>query len=328
MLKLVIDMGTSVTKIYKKGGGVVLSEPSCVAINAETQKVEAVGTEAKRFAGRTDIASVVYPVFEGEVLNEKTAAAMLDAFLNKIGVKSRSRAEFLFSVPCGATEKAKAALYEVCAELGISRVAFAESPYLAALAHGVLTDDTPVFVMDIGAGTSDIAALSSDGAIAGLSVNVGGGNMDAHIADHIADAFGLKINAATSERLKNAAGSLLPGDEKNTVVNGRDEETDAPRSVTVSSVDILYPIQVYVDKILEYATVLLKKLPMEVLESIRKNGVLLSGGICEIAGMADYIGDKLCLPVRVFDAPQLAVAVGGGKALDDVAFLKKIKQDF
>lgn len=331
MLKIAIDLGTSTTKIYKIGSGIVLSEPSCVAVNAETQQVKAIGNDAKLLVGKTaEFTSIVFPVFEGEIVNHKMAVVMLDAFLEKIGIKSsRNRVEVLFCVPCGVSDKAKSSIYNVCDELGISRIHFVEAPYLSALGQDLpISDSNPVFVMDMGAGTTNIAVISLDGIIAGISVNIGGNNMDVHIIDHVADYFGLKIGSLTSERLKNTIGSLMQGDNQSMVINGRDLQTGRPRSVAVSSADIAYPIIVYIDKLIEYAGMILKKLPAEVSAGICKSGVHLSGGVCQITGLADYVSSRLSMEARVCDEPQMATVLGGGRAIGNISVLKKIKMEF
>ncbi len=330
MLKIAIDLGTSTTKIYKMGSGVVLQEPSCVAVNAETGQVKAIGAEAKQLVGRTaEVTSIVFPVFEGEIVNQRMAVVMLDAFLNKIDIRSRRTLEVLFSVPCGVSDKAKSAIYNVCDELGVSRIHFVEVPYLSALGQDLpISDSNPAFVMDLGAGVTNIAVLSLDGIIAGISLNIGGNNMDVHIIDHIAESHGLKIGALTSERLKNKVGSLVKGDNQSTVVNGRDMLSGKPRSVSISSSEIVYPIQVYIDKIIEYAEMVLKKLPAEVSAGICKSGVHLSGGLCKIIGLSKYIGDKLGMESHVGEECELSVVLGAGRALGSPATLKKIKLEF
>ncbi|MBP5242859.1 MAG: rod shape-determining protein [Clostridia bacterium] len=331
MLKVAIDAGTSVTKIYKIGSGIVLAEPSCVAIHTETQQVKAIGEEAKKLVGRTsEGTSVIFPVAEGAIVNVKMATVMLDAFLNKIGIRSgRHRVEALFAVPCGVSEEAKSAIYNVCDELGIAQISFVEAPYLSALGQDLpISDSNPVFVLDMGAGTSNIGVISLDGIIAGISLNLGGNNMDAHIIDHVAARFGLRIGRITGERIKNTIGSLIEGDNQSMVVNGRDIAGGRPRSVAVSSADVVYPIQIYVDKLIEYAGMILRKLPAEVSAGICKSGVHLSGGVSQIAGMAEYIEERLAMEVHRSEEPQMAVVLGGGRAIGNPTVLKKIKQTF
>lgn len=209
---------------------------------------------------------------------------------------------------------------------GISRVSFAESPYLAALGQDVpLSESNPVFAIDIGAGETSIAAFSLDGMIAGLSMNVGGSNMDIHIIDHIAETYNLKIGSLTSEKLKNTIGTLSEYDNQSMIVNGRDITAGKPRSVSVSSPDILFPIRVYVDKIVEYAELILRKLPAEVSAAMCKNGVYLSGGVCSLAGIADYVAEKLQMEAHLSAEPQMAVVLGGGRAIGNPALLRRIR---
>ena len=331
MIKIAIDLGTAVTKIYRTGSGVVLAEPTCVAVESATRAVKAIGEDAKLLVGKTaEGTSVVFPVFEGEVVDKKMAAAMLDVFLSKIGIRAgRSRVDATFAVPCGAPEKAKSAIYAVCDELGISHVGFVEVPFLSAIGQDLpISDSNPVFVMDIGAGVTNIGVMSLDGIIAGISVNIGGSNMDAHIVDFVSERFGLKIGPLTSERLKNTVGSLIAGDNQSMVVNGRDIAGGRPRSIAVNSADIVYPIQVYIDKLIEYANMILRKLPAEVSAGICKSGIHLSGGVSRIAGLADYVSERMAIETHVCEEPSTTVVLGAGRAIGNPAVLKKIKLAF
>lgn len=156
-------------------------------------------------------------------------------------------------------------------------------------------------------------------------MNVGGSNMDVHIIDHIADTFSLKIGSLTSEKLKNTVGSLIEDDNQSTIINGRDIKSGRPRSVSVSSADIVFPIKVYIDKIAEYADLVLKKLPAEVSAAMLKNGLYLSGGVCNIAGLADYMSGKLQMEAHLSGDPQMAVVLGGGRAVGNAALLRRIR---
>lgn len=149
--------------------------------------------------------------------------------------------------------------------------------------------------------------------------------MDVHIIDHIAEQFNLKIGSLTSEKLKNSIASFLPYDQQSTVVNGRDITEGKPRAVSVSSSDIDFPVRVYLDKILEYANLLLKKLPAEVSAAICKNGVYLSGGVCAMAGVADYVSDVLRIEAHLAEEPQMAVVLGGGRVIGNAALVRKLR---
>ena len=327
MLKLAIDIGTSVTKIYRLGSGIVLAEATCVTVQKDTGEIRVFGNEAKRLLGKTaDLTDVVFPVFEGEIVDERCAAAFLEYCLSKIA--RRTGVEAIFCVPCGLPAPSKEKYYRVAKSAGIARIGFVETPYLAALGQDVpLSESNPVFALDIGAGKTSAATFSLDGMIAGLTMNVGGNNMDIHIIDHIAETFNLKIGSLTSEKLKNSVGSLIPNDNQSMIVNGRDVTTGKPRSVAVSSEDVLFPIRIYVDKIIEYAELILQKLPAEVSAAMCKNGVILSGGVCNIAGFADYVSSKLQMEAQTAGDPQMAVVLGGGRAIGNSSLLQKIQME-
>lgn len=326
MTKLAIDFGTSSTKIYKLGYGIVLSEATCVTEQKDTGEVRAFGNEAKRLLGKTaDLTNVTFPVWEGEIVSEKRAAALLEYFLQKV---ARRGAEALFCVPTGCTAASREKYFRVAKSAGISRVRFAETHFLSALGQDVpLSESNPIFAIDIGAGKTSLSAFSLDGTIAGLTMNVGGNNIDIHIIDHIAEMFNLKIGSLTSEKLKNTVGSLLKGAGRSTIINGRDVPTGRPRSVSVTSEDIYFPVSTYIDKTIEYADLLLKKLPAEVSAAMCKNGVYFSGGVCEIEGFAEYAEDKLQMEVHVAQNPETAVVSGGGRALGNSALLERIMME-
>lgn len=328
MLKLAIDFGTCMTKIYKIGSGIVLAEATCVTVQKETGEIRAFGNEAKRLLGKTaELTEVCFPVYEGEIVNERYASALLEYFLGKV-VRRTFAVEALFCVPCAASAELREKYCRVAKAVGLSRVRFAESPYLAALGQDVpLSESNPVFALDMGAGKTSAAVFSLDGIIAGLTMNVGGNNMDVHIIDHIAETYNLKIGSQTSEKLKNTVGSLIENDNQSTIVNGRDVTTGKPRSVAVSSADILFPIRIYVDKVAEYAELVLRKLPAEVSAAMVKNGVFLAGGVCNLAGFADYMANKLQMEAHIAGDPQMAVVLGGGRAIGNSALLSRIEME-
>ena len=325
MIKLAIDFGTAITKIFRLGSGIVLAEPTCVTLQKDTGEIRAYGEEAKRLLGKTSGATeVCFPVFEGEIVNERLASALLEYFLKK--VTARSAIEALFCVPCAFSQNAREVYYKVAKAAGISRVSFVEVPYLAALGQDVpLSESNPVFVLDIGAGKSSAAVFSLDGIIAGITMNVGGNNIDRHIIDHIADNFKLRIGALSSEKLKNTVGSFFENDNQSCAVNGRDVETGKPRTEVVSSGDILFPVQVYIDKILEYAELVLKRLPPEVSAAMCKNGIYLSGGVCSLAGFSDYVAKRLQTEAHLAPDPVTCAVLGGGRVIGNASLLHKIE---
>lgn len=332
MIKLAIDLGSSVTKIFRIGSGVVLAEPSCVAVASGTQNVKAIGEEAKRLIGKTaEFTTIVFPVFEADIVNEGMAAVMLAYFLNKVGVtpKLAKRAEAVFAVPCGAQDE----LLEKYNRLGeackLGAVHFVEVPFLSAFGQNMMLSETnPVFVVDIGGGSTNIAAFSLDGIIAGIGLNIGGGNIDSHIIDCVAEKFNLKIGLQTSEKLKITSASLYTSDDETYIVNGRDISTGRPRSVAVSSSDIYECAKVFADKVIQYTSMVLAKLPAEVSASVWRGGIFLSGGGSCLTGLDNYMSRALQMDVTLADEPQMAVILGGGRTIGSDDILETVQIDY
>lgn len=332
MIKLAIDLGSSETKIFKIGSGIVLAEPSCVAVASGTNVVKAIGEEAKRLIGKTaEYTTIVSPVCEADIVNENAAAIMLTYFLKKIeiGPAQATKTEAVFAVPCGAGEELLDKYYRLADACKIGSVRFAEIPFLSAFGQNLMLSETnPVFVIDIGGGTTNIAAFSLDGIIAGVSLNIGGGNVDSHIIDKIADSFNLKIGLLTSEKIKTTIGSLYKNDNDSMIVNGRDITTGRPRSVAVSSPDVYECVKVFADKLVEYTGMVLAKLPAEVSASVWHSGIYLSGGMAKLIGLDDYLSSALQMDVYVSDEPQMAVILGGGAAIGNEDILDTIRIDY
>ncbi len=329
MKRISIDMGSGVTKIYMGGCGVVLMEATCIAVEESGEKgelrVKAYGDKARALAGRAAVNThIVYPVYEGDVKNEELAAMLLEYFLEKIEINRRAagRCEAVFILPCGIKPEVRAKYRRIAYECGIGSVCFTLVPFAAVLGQNVkINESTPMFSLDIGYSMTNIAALSQDGIIKGLSITVGGGNIDVGIIDELAENYGLKIGSLTAERLKNTVGSLLADDNKMTVADGREVSGGAPSSVAVNSGMLYGTITDYVDKVIEYVNYVIKQLNAEVASAVMHGGIYLSGGLLKMDGLAEYIQSKLSIPVNVFEEPQLAAVIGGGVILssDDLA---------
>ena len=330
MIKLAIDFGSTTTKIYRAdtGNGIVLVEPSCVAVCGEEQQIKAIGKDAKKLIGKTaEFTNIVFPVYEGEIVDGRLAAAMLKEFLNRIGVThvGLRRSQTVFNVPCGASEETLAAYAALAEECGLKKVYFVETPYLAAIGgDAVLSDSNPVFCIDIGGGVTNIAVASMDGIIAGVSMNVGGNNMDAGIISRLARAKGLHIGALTAERIKTEIGSLSANARGSTVAVGSSVSSYQPASANVQAGDISDCIGAYVDKILEYAVMVLKKWPAEVAATVNQNGAFLSGGVMKIPFLAEYISRRLDMRIHVCEEPQFAVILGAGAVVRDKKLAVKL----
>lgn len=324
-----VDLGSVNTVIYRLGSGIALSEPSVVALSVGgKQSVRAVGTEAKKLIGKTaETTRIVFPVSEGQIVDVKNAAVMTENFLNKITLRKLSlRPKVLLSVPCGL-ENSEIKKYEKALNgAGVYNADFVESPILTALGLGApVSESNPCFIIDVGGGTTNVAAVSLDGVIAGVNVNMGGRNVDAMIINRVADLFGLRIGMLTAERIKTQIASLIDGDATRAVVNGRDVETGKPRSVSVSAEDVALPVRAFFDKIFEIAGMVMAKLPAEVSAEIRRSGVYFAGGTSRMPGLDAYFRDTMAIRANVSEDPENATAVGGGILLGNEKLLKKLR---
>lgn len=324
MRRVAIDFGSSETKICIVGSGVVLKEATCIAVEEDGEKsfaVKAYGDKARALFGRAAVNThIVNPVFEGDIVHENLAVCLLTYFLEKIEISRRKAryTEVIFILPCGSGEELKEKYKRIAAECGIGAVYFTITPFAAVLGHNVtISESRPMFCIDIGYGITNIAALSQDGLIYGININLGGGNIDKHIIAELADKKNLNIGALTAEKIKNVVGSLLHDDNKMTVIDGRDRESGAPSSLAVNSSHVYEYIVTYIDKILEYVSLVLAKLDAEVASGIVHGGIYLSGGLMKMDGLAEYIHDKLGIPVNIPDEPQLAAVIGAGTILSN-----------
>lgn len=326
--KIAIDFDGLFTNIFKLGSGMVLSEPTVAAVGlSDTDDVKAVGIEAKKLIGKTaEDTKIVFPVFEGEIVNEKVAEKLLKVFLTKIGVAGKfTGVEAVMSVACGTTAEMLCKFEKVAKNAGISKVWFIEAPLLSALGQRLpLSDSAPCFVIDMAGGTTNIAALSLDGVIAGISVNFGANKISIDIIDYVAEAYGLQIGLLTAERLKKEIGSLAQDDGLSTVINGRDIKTGKPRSVSIRAMDIIEPVRNYYDKIAELATSVLVKLPPEVSAEIRHAGVYVSGVSSSVYDLEKYYRKKLGMKVSVAENGLMSVALGGGITVANPNLIKKL----
>lgn len=333
MRRIAIDFGSSETKICLVGSGVVLKESTCIAIEAgeEEDIVKAYGDKARALSGRAAVnTTIINPVFEGDIVDEVNAARLLSHFLEKIEI-TRRRArytEVIFIIPCGSGDELQDKYRRVADACGLGAVYFTVTPFAAVLGHNVaISESAPMFSIDIGYGVTTIAALSQDGLIYGLTLNIGGGNIDKHIIDELADKRKIKIGALTAEKIKNTVGSLLRDDNKMIVVDGRNLGDGTPASIAVNSSHIYEYITAYIDKILEYVFIVMGKLDAEAVSGIVHGGIFLSGGLIKMDGLAEYISDKLHITVNLPDEPQLACVFGAGTILSNDYLFSRFATD-
>ncbi len=335
MIKLSIDLGSSMTKIYRAdtNSGVVLAEPSCVAVAAGSEHIRAIGKDAKSLIGKTaETTDILYPIYEGRIVNMGLAVTMMKEFFNRIGMKPSvlRHAQVLFSVPCGISDTVLREYAALAEECGIRKPWFVEQPYLGALGSGaILSNSDPVFCLDIGGGVTNIAVISEDGIICGLSMNVGGNNMDENIIARIANNHRLLVGALTAERIKNDIGTLGVTALGSTVVQGSSTANHQPTSLAVQASDITDCIRVYTQKIVEYAAMTLRNLSAEVAATVNRGGVYLSGGVMKVQHVPQFIGNRLGMRYRMGEEPQFATVLGGGELLLNkqllLRFAKKVE---
>lgn len=334
MIKLAIDLGSSMTKIYRAdtNSGIVLAEPSCVAVSGGADgEVRAIGKEAKGLIGKTaKYTDIIDPIVEGKIAQPHLAAAMLKEFFKRIDMKKGDlrSAQVLFSIPCGLPDKYLEEYVELAEACGLKNVYFVEQAYLAALGSGAILSDTdPVFCLDIGGGVTNAAVISADGIISGLAMNVGGKNMDANIISRIVKTHQLLVGELTAEKVKNEIGSLSRNALGTVVVQGRSTVSCQPASGSVRAEDLSDCIRVYVDKIVEYASMILRELPAEVAATVNRGGVYLSGGVMKLQHLPQYVASKLGMRFRLSEEPQFATVLGGGVLLRDKELLKRFSRE-
>ena len=329
MIKLAIDIGSSMTKIYRAdtNSGVVLAEPSCVAVCDDGQEIKAVGKAAKNLIGKTaEYTRIVNPIKEGLIVDRQIAAKMLCEFLSRIGIKRAAlrHALIVVSIPCGLGDDQLSEYIALMEECDLHKVRFVEQPYLAALGGGaVLSETDPIFCLDIGGGMSNAAVISANGIIAGIALNVGGSHIDSRIINKLANDNKLLIGALTAEKIKNEIGSLSISPLGSVVAEGSSTQSCQPCSTSVHATDLTECVRACVNQILDYAVGVLWNLPAEVAAAVHHNGVYLSGGVMKMTQAPQYIGSELKMRYHVCEEPQFATVLGGGVLLQDKELLDR-----
>lgn len=331
MIRLVIDIGSWITKISILGCGVVLSEATCIALQSNAQgevTVKAFGDTARALSGKAaQNTRIINPVCEGEIVQPALLTELLRYFLEKIEVTPRKakRAEVMFIVPCTSSKKLRKTYLSIAEDLGIGRTLFTRTPFAAVLGHNVaLSETSPVFSVDLGYGKTEICAFSLDGVISGYTAYLGGGNIDVHIMDLLGEQLGIRVGALTVEKLKNVVGSLYEDDNKLTTVIGRKAEGGEPVQAAVNSSRLEAVIKLYADKIIEYVDSVLSELPEEVSSAVVNGGIYLSGGLSKLDGFAEYFENGLKIKVNVCEEPSLASVIGGCTVLSSPYLCSKI----
>lgn len=313
-----VDLGTANTLVYCKGKGIVLKEPSVVAVDSESGRVLAVGREAKNMIGRTpDEVLVIRPMRDGVIADFDVTQAMLKAFIEKSCPGGVMRPHVTICVPFGVTEVERRAVLEAVMRSGGKNAYVIEEPMAAALgAELPVSEATGSMVVDIGGGTCEVAVVSFGGIVASTSIRYAGDKMDADIAGYVKNVYNLMIGERTAEDIKINIGTAHPScEEKRISVMGRDLASGLPRLLTVTSTEVREAITGTVDKVIGAVRDTLENTPPELAADIVNRGIVLTGGGARIPGMDILIKEKTGIDAYVAENAEDCVAVGAGMAL-------------
>jgi rod shape-determining protein MreB len=317
-----IDLGTANTVVYVKGKGIVLNEPSVVAIQKDTNKILAVGNEAKRMLGRTPGSIVaIRPLRDGVIADFEITENMIKYFIRKVhNRKSLISPLVVIGVPSGITEVEKRAVEDSATRAGARDVFLIEEPMAGAIGVGLpVHEPAGNMIIDIGGGTTEVAIISLAGIVFSRSVRVGGDEMDEAIIQYMKRSYNLMIGERTAEQIKIEVGAAIPLDEPLTIeVKGRDLVAGLPKTLTVNSEEIREALAEPVSTIVESVRVSLERCPPELSADLVDRGIVMVGGGSLLRGLDKLLSKETGLPVHVADDPLSAVAFGTGKVIENV----------
>jgi rod shape-determining protein MreB and related proteins len=328
---LAIDLGTANTLVFAKGRGIVVNEPSIVAINKNTNEVEAVGKEAKEMLGRTPGNIVaIRPMKDGVIADFKVTEKMLTYFIHKAhNRKMLVRPRIVIGVPSEITPVEKRAVQDSAYRAKASEVHLVEQAMVAAIGAGLpITEPSGNMIVDIGGGTTDIAVISLSGIVYSRSVRVAGNEMDEAIMHYMKRKFNLLIGERTAEQIKISIGSAYPLDKPLSMeIKGRNLVEGVPRTITVQDPEIREALSECVDTIVNAIRVALERTPPELSADISDRGIVLTGGGALLKNLDKRIREETGLPVSIADEPLNSVVLGTGKMLSDFKLLRKVSLD-
>ena len=322
-----IDLGTANTLVYVKDHGIVLREPSVVAVKAGTSEVHAVGDEAKRMLGRTPGNIVaIRPMRDGVIADFEVTEQMLKYFIEKVTKSKSARPRVVIAIPSGVTEVERRAVDDAARKAGAKEVYLIEEPMAAAVGVGLpIQDASGNMVVDIGGGTTEIALISLSGIVYSESLRTAGDDLDTAIAHTIRKNHNLMIGERTSEEIKIRLGSAYDtGKENSMEVKGRDLVSGLPKTITLNSKDVRSALMPSLEKIVDEIKAALEKCPPELAADLVDRGIVLAGGGALLRGLNKLISEETGLPVHIAEDPLSAVAEGTGKSLSELSLLKKV----
>ena len=322
-----IDLGTANTLVFVKDQGIVLREPSVVAVRAGTSQVLAVGDEAKRMLGRTPGNIVaVRPLKDGVIADFEMTESMLRHFITKVNSRKWVRPRVVIAVPSGITEVEKRAVRESATHAGAREVYLIEEPMAAAIGVGLPVQDAAGnMIIDIGGGTTEVALISLSGIVFSRSVRVAGDELDEAIAGYMKRAYNLMIGERTAEEIKIKIGSAYPMEKEVAMeVKGRDLVAGLPKTLTITSQEVREALLEPISTIVESVRVTLERCPPELSADLVDRGLVLAGGGALLRGLDKLLQEETGLPVHIAEDPLSAVAEGTGRALSEIKFLRQV----
>ena len=325
--KVGIDLGTANTLVFIPGKGIVIQEPTVVAIGVDDNKVLAVGTEAKEMLGRTPETIVAHrPMKDGVIADYRVTEAMLRYFIGQtLGMWNIFKPEVMISVPAGVTSTEKRSVVEAAVKAGAKSAYVVKEPILAAIGAGVpIHEARGHMVIDIGGGTADVAVISLGGIVASTSVKVAGNKLDQAIIDYLKRRHNLAIGERTAERIKIEVGSALPmKDELHIGVRGRDILTGLPRNINIGTNEVVEAISERLKEIIQAVKLVLAQTPPELSADIMDKGIILSGGTALLRNFDELMVKATGVPAYVAEEPLFCVAKGAGLVLENLEFYKR-----
>jgi rod shape-determining protein MreB len=325
-----IDLGTANTLVYVRGAGIVINEPSVVAVNQKTGQIVAIGAEAKAMLGRTPTHIIaVKPLVDGVISDFEVTEEMITYLLNRAQKESKKMfgPRVVVGVPSGITNVEIRAVRDATRNAGAGEVHIVEEPMAAAIGIRLpVKDPVGSMIIDIGGGTSDIAVISLGGVVRAKNLRIAGDKLNNDIISYIRSEFKILIGEKTAENIKIAIGAVIPtaGQSLEAAIKGRDLVTGLPREVVITDSDIREAISQSIGSLVESTREVLETTPPEVLSDIMNRGIYLAGGGALIVGLAELLTDELKIPVHVASEPLTAVARGAGIILEDMDKFKDV----
>jgi len=325
--KLGIDLGTANTLVYVPGKGIVLNEPSVVAVSQETNKILAVGLEAKQMVGKTPDNIIAYkPMKDGVIADYRVTEAMLRYYINKaLGKWNIFKPEVLISVPAGVTGTERRAVVEAAIKAGARNAYIVKEPILAAIGAGIpIYEAEGHMIVDIGGGTTDVAVISLGGIVASTSVKCAGTKVDQAIIDYMKKAFNLSIGERTAEEIKIQIGSAVHIDDELTMtVKGRDFVSGLPRSTEMSTNEVVKAIRRDLKEMIKAIKTVLQETPPELASDIIDRGIIMTGGTSQLRNFPELVYRRTGVKSALADEALFCVAKGTGVALEHLDTYKK-----